>query len=156
MQTRQLLPRLLSGIALPAIPWCATPARNANLWRLKPVQRPRAPVGLTESGNPSDVFIAARLKERFCGLRSAPTKRRSRDGVYLDPIGIPPSPAEQDAFLADTNPTPMRRSIAFSRANSMAPDTRGTGSMFYDTLKSTAPWRRVRNPLLQMTTTPNE
>jgi hypothetical protein len=53
-------------------------------------------------------------------------------------------------------PTPMRRSIAFSRANSTAPDTRGTGSMFYDTLKSTAPWRRVRNPLLQMTTTPNE
>jgi hypothetical protein len=104
MQTRQLLPRLLSGIALPAIPWCATPARNANLWRLKPVQRPRVPVGLTQSGNPSDVFIAARLKERFCGLRSAPTKRRSRDGVYLDPIGIPPSPAEQEAFLADTNP----------------------------------------------------
>jgi hypothetical protein len=104
MQTRQLLPRLLSGIALPAIPWCATPARNANLWRLKPVQRPRVPVGLTQSGNPSDVFIAARLKERFaaCG------PRRQTDvpatGSISIRIGIPPSPAEQEAFLADTNP----------------------------------------------------
>jgi hypothetical protein len=104
MQTRQLLPRLLSGIALAAILWCATPARNANLWYLKPVQRPKVPVGLTQSGNPSDVFIAAKFKEKVLRPPVRADKATLLRRVFLDPIGIPPSPAEQEAFLAYTNP----------------------------------------------------
>jgi hypothetical protein len=104
MQTRQLQWRLLGAIAFPAILWCATPARNANLWYLKPVQRPRVPAGLSQSANPIDAFIAAKLKDK--GLRpAAPVDKATLlRRVYLDLIGIPPTPAEQEAFLADTNP----------------------------------------------------
>ncbi|MGA3241360.1 MAG: DUF1549 domain-containing protein [Bryobacteraceae bacterium] len=103
MQTRQLLPRLLSGIALPAIPWCATSARNANLWRLKPVQRPRVPCRAD----------AVRQPERGVHCRQAQEKVL-RPAVRADKATFPrrglsrsdrnPSPAEQEAFLADTNP----------------------------------------------------
>src|SRR5579864_7019758 len=101
MQTRLLLPRLLTGIALPAILWCAEP--GTNLWYLKPVQRPRVP-GVSQSGNPIDAFIAAKLKEK--GLRpAAPADKATLlRRVYLDLIGIPPTPAEQEAFLADPAP----------------------------------------------------
>jgi hypothetical protein len=104
MQTRQLLRQLLGGIALPAILWCAPQARNANVWYLKPVQRPPVPTGLTQSTNPIDAFIAAKLKDK--GLRSAALADKATllRRVYLDLIGIPPTPAEQEAFLADTNP----------------------------------------------------
>jgi Protein of unknown function (DUF1549) len=99
MQTRQLLPCLLAGIALPATLWCATPARNANLWYLKPVQHPRVPVGLTQSGNPSDVLIAAKFKEKVLRPAVRADKATLLRRVYLDPIGVPPSPAA-DRLLA--------------------------------------------------------
>lgn len=76
--------------------------RAARLWSLQPVQRPEIPVGVTSS-NPIDAFIAAMYKEkRLLPVPKAdkPTLLRR---VYYDLIGIPPAPAEQDAFLADTS-----------------------------------------------------
>ena len=76
-----------------------------ELWVLKPVVRPQVPAGLTKSTNPIDAFIAAEYKKpRACG-RSAPADKRTLlRRVYLDLIGIPPTPAEQDAFLKDESP----------------------------------------------------
>src|SRR3954452_17083691 len=78
--------------------------RNVDLWVLKPVVRPQVPTGVAKSANPIDAFIAAELKKK--GLRSVgpADKRTLLRRVYLDLIGIPPSPAEQDAFLADQSP----------------------------------------------------
>src|ERR1700686_5399794 len=69
------------------------------LWSLKPVVRPVLPEG--PEPNPIDRFINAELRHR--GLKAVPAagKLSLLRRVHLDLIGIPPSPAEQDAFLAD-------------------------------------------------------
>jgi len=89
---------LLSGVVI-----CA-PKRGVELWSQKPVVRSPVPAGVTQSTNPIDALIASELKRR--GLRPAgpadkPTLLRR---VYLDLIGLPPSPAEQNAFLKDDSP----------------------------------------------------
>jgi hypothetical protein len=73
-------------------------------WYLQPVVRPAVPAGLPESSNPIDAFLAA--QHRAKGLRPAgPADRRVLlRRLYLDLIGIPPTPAEQDAFLSDQAP----------------------------------------------------
>ncbi len=75
-----------------------------DLWVLKPVVRPAVPTGVTRSLNPIDAFLAAQYKAK--GLQPAPPadKRVLLRRVYMDLIGIPPTPAEQDAFLADQSP----------------------------------------------------
>ncbi len=54
--------------------------------------------------NPIDNFILARLERE--GLRPAPAAPKSRllRRVYLDLTGLPPSPKEVEAFLADQSP----------------------------------------------------
>jgi hypothetical protein len=62
------------------------------------------PAGVTESTNPIDAFVAA--KYRSHGL--TPVDRADRSTllrrVYLDLVGIPPTPSQQEAFLNDTSP----------------------------------------------------
>lgn len=89
---------LLSGIALGA------PKQGVELWAQKPVVRPDVPSGVTQSRNPIDAFIATELKKR--GLRPAGPAGKTAllRRVYLDLIGLPPTPAEQDAFLQDESP----------------------------------------------------
>ena len=55
--------------------------------------------------NPIDAFILDRLESRGDRRRRPrPTRRRSSAGVTLDLTGLPPTPAEVDAFLADVAP----------------------------------------------------
>ena len=77
---------------------------RVHLWVLDPVVRPRVPAGVTKSANPIDAFIAAEYKAR--GLRPVgpADKATLLRRVYLDLVGIPPTPAEQDAFLKDDSP----------------------------------------------------
>ncbi len=80
------------------------PKKSADLWVLKPVVRPAVPAAATHSQNPIDAFLAAQYKAK--GLRPAPPadKQALLRRVYLDLIGIPPTPTEQDAFLSDQSP----------------------------------------------------
>ena len=80
----------------------AKEARQA-LWSFKPVERPEVSVGVTDSTNPIDAFIAA--KYRSLGLKPANKAEKSAllRRVSLDLVGLPPSPSEQDAFLNDTS-----------------------------------------------------
>ena len=78
--------------------------RAARLWSLQPVVKPQVPAGATSSTNPIDAFIAADYKAKGlvpAGKADKPTLLRR---VYLDVIGLPPTAAEQDAFLADSAP----------------------------------------------------
>jgi hypothetical protein len=82
----------------------AAPEKAADLWVLKPVVRTGVPAGLTPSGNPIDAFVAAEYKTK--GLTAAdPADRQTLlRRVTLDLTGLPPTPAEQDAFLKDQSP----------------------------------------------------
>ncbi|HEV2972601.1 MAG TPA: DUF1549 and DUF1553 domain-containing protein [Pirellulales bacterium] len=74
------------------------------LWVLKPVVRPEVPAGLTQSPNPIDAFVAAQYASKGLKPVGPADKRALLRRVYLDLIGIPPTPAEQEAFLQDDSP----------------------------------------------------
>ena len=78
--------------------------KSGDLWVLKPVVRPAVPAGGTRSPNPIDAFLASQYQAK--GLRPAPPadKRVLLRRLYVDLIGIPPTPSEQDAYLADQSP----------------------------------------------------
>lgn len=95
---------LFLGLILVFAPASGVWAQSSDdSWALKPVVAPAVPVGATQSANPIDAFIAAEQKAK--GL--TPTGRADKlvllRRVYLDLIGLPPSLAEQEAFLKDTS-----------------------------------------------------
>src|SRR5437763_2815436 len=82
--------------------WAYTAPRAAPLPRVKDT---------TWSANAIDRFILARLEEE----RIAPSPRADRERlvrrVSLDLVGLPPSLAEADLFLADNSPDAYERLI---------------------------------------------
>jgi hypothetical protein len=87
------------------------PAAARNYWAFKlPVQAP-LPEVRTPFKNPIDRFLEQTRQDK--GLHAAP--RAARDTLlrraYLDLTGLPPSPAESAAFLADTAPDAWERLI---------------------------------------------
>ena len=74
-------------------------------WSLEPPERPQVPnvgtVDVVGGGNPIDAFIVAKLAEK--GLRpsveASPAVLCRR--LYFDLIGLPPTPEEIEAFVAD-------------------------------------------------------
>lgn len=78
--------------------------RAARLWSLQPVTRPAIPEGVTSSKNPIDAFIAADYKVKGLQPVGKADKLTLLRRVYFDLIGLPPTIAQQDAFLADESP----------------------------------------------------
>ena len=71
-------------------------------WSLKPVVRPVLPDG--GEPNPVDRFLNAELRNRGLKPVAAADPLALLRRVHLDLTGLPPSPAQQAAFLADTSP----------------------------------------------------
>jgi hypothetical protein len=75
-------------------------------WSFQPVTQPAVPAVKDPAWvrNPIDAFILAKLEAR--GWKPSPSAepRALLRRVFLDLIGLPPTPAEQEAFLK--NPTP--------------------------------------------------
>ncbi len=99
---------LVAAAVVSAAPreFAITEADRAH-WAFQPVKRPAVPqIGNRQSaiGNPVDAFLLAKL--HAAGLTFSPpaTKEAQLRRVSLDLIGLPPSLAELDAFLADTSP----------------------------------------------------
>ncbi len=84
-------------------------------WRpFDPVVRPGVPEVRTADGdvrNPIDAFLAAERSSR--GLKPRPEAGREvlLRRVFLDLIGLSPTPAEQQAFLEDTAPGAYERCV---------------------------------------------
>src|SRR5690606_5305189 len=101
--------------------WIAEGAKYEPHWAFIAPVEPKIPEiedgkGRAEAGsfrieNPIDAFIAERLQRE--GLTMAPEADRYTliRRVYLDLIGIPPTPEEADAFVNDTSPGAYERVV---------------------------------------------
>jgi hypothetical protein len=76
-------------------------------WSFVPPRRPAA----AGPGSPIDAFVRARLAKE--GLQPAPPARPETllRRLHLDLTGLPPSPADVDAFLRDPSPAAYERTV---------------------------------------------
>jgi hypothetical protein len=95
--------RLPFAVVCSAVLLYAAPVPKPVPWYLQPVHRPDLP-GPAQTLNPIDAFIGAKRNEKGLKPGGPADKATLLRRVYLDLIGIPPTPAEQAAFLADTAP----------------------------------------------------
>ena len=84
-----------------------------NFWSFQPVADPPVPAVTNSNWARSDLdrFVLARLEEK--GLQPAPTADRRtliRRATY-DLVGLPPTPEEVEAFLADQSPGAFERVV---------------------------------------------
>ncbi|MCX7924627.1 MAG: PSD1 and planctomycete cytochrome C domain-containing protein [Fimbriimonadales bacterium] len=88
-------------------------AENAVHWAFVPPKRPPVPEVKNKAWvrNPIDAFILHRLERE--GLSPSPEapKETLIRRLYLDLIGLPPSPEEVDAFLKDRRPDAYERLV---------------------------------------------
>ena len=85
-------------------------AKARSFWSLSPLRRPPLPPVAAANGaaaemHPIDAFVECQLRERGLeptALADRPTLIRR---ATYDLIGLPPTPDEIDAFIADTSPT---------------------------------------------------
>ncbi len=88
-------------------------ARAKAHWSFQSIARPPVPVSRDPKGsaNPIDAFLLAKLEP--AGLTFAPPaeKRALLRRVYFDLIGLPPSPADIDAFLKDESPQAFEKVV---------------------------------------------
>ena len=93
--------------------WIEQGAKWDTLWSLVPPKRPHVPEvkDKTWARNPIDSFVLARLESE--GLKSSPEADRATllRRVYFDLTGLPPTPAELDAFLADRSPDAYEKRV---------------------------------------------
>jgi hypothetical protein len=84
-----------------------------NHWAFKPAVRPKPPETKNKRWprNPIDPFILARLEQEK--LKPSPDANRITllRRLSLDLIGLPPTPAEVDAFLGDKSPQAYEKQV---------------------------------------------
>jgi hypothetical protein len=87
--------------------WIAAGAPYASHWAYTPLIRPAVPA----DASAIDTFILAKLKEK--GVTPSPPgdKARLLRRLSLDLIGLPPTPEELHAFLADTDPRAYEKQV---------------------------------------------
>ena len=86
---------------------------DRSYWAFLPIARPAVPVAPPEAcvRTPVDAFLFARFQP--AGLSFAPDADRITRirRVWLDLLGIPPTPEEVDAFVADVDPAAYEKMI---------------------------------------------
>ncbi len=87
------------------------PAPGEAWWSLRPIARPAVPDGGGWARTPVDAFILAGLRARGLGPSPEADRRTLIRRVTFDLIGLPPTPEEVDAFLADPAPDAYERLV---------------------------------------------
>ncbi|HEV7866047.1 MAG TPA: PSD1 and planctomycete cytochrome C domain-containing protein [Chthoniobacteraceae bacterium] len=92
--------------------WIAEGARYESHWAFIPATRPPLPQPADRApGNPIDAFIQARLSRDGLTLATEASRTTLIRRVTYDLTGLPPQPAEIDAFLADDSPQAYERLV---------------------------------------------
>lgn len=88
-------------------------AKARQWWSLQPVKDPQPPAVRNPvwSGNPVDRFIYAKLQDKKLTPNSPAEKRALIRRATFDLTGLPPAPAEVDAFLKDNSPQAFGRLV---------------------------------------------
>jgi mono/diheme cytochrome c family protein len=81
--------------------------KDREHWSFLPIKRPPVPAvkHATWVVNPIDAFILAKLEEKGLLPSGPASKSELARRLYYDLTGLPPTPAEMDAFLEDTSPS---------------------------------------------------
>jgi len=135
-----LLDRILGKGGLPQMPMGFAPLSSAKVetirswikagalaegsdksshWAYKMPVRPKLPTVQNKAWvlNPVDAFILSRLEKEKLSPSKPAGKERLLRRVYLDLLGLPPTPKEIDAFLADARPDAYERVVDRLLAN---------------------------------------
>lgn len=81
-------------------------------WSLQPLKRPAVPVEADAwARTPVDAFVLAKLREKDLRHSGEAGKRTLIRRLTYDLHGLPPSPEEVDAFLADSTPDAYERLV---------------------------------------------
>ncbi len=93
--------------------WIADKAPYSAHWSFTPPVRPVVPVARNSAWarNPIDLFILSRLERDGLGPSPQASKETLIRRLTLDLTGLPPTPAEIDAFLADASPDAYERLV---------------------------------------------
>ncbi|MDE2713038.1 MAG: PSD1 and planctomycete cytochrome C domain-containing protein [Verrucomicrobiota bacterium] len=88
--------------------WIEQGAKYENHWAFITPKKSKVPAG---GGNPIDAFLQRRLAKE--GLKAAPLAKPETlvRRVYLDLTGLPPTPKEVDAFIANKSPKALEKLI---------------------------------------------
>jgi hypothetical protein len=105
---------LILALGLSTVPWApAAPQKGgATHWAFQPIERIEPPADASGwSANAVDRFVVAKLAEH--GLRPAGPAERATliRRATFDLLGLPPTPAEVNAFVADSAPNAYARLI---------------------------------------------
>ncbi len=86
-------------------------AEESRHWAYETLRRPSVPVGNGNVRNPIDAFITAKLSEANRVAAPEADKSTLLRRVYFDLIGLPPTPDERKAFLADDTVEAYERTV---------------------------------------------
>ncbi len=92
---------LVAVLVIAHAPAAEVPVKAADWWAVQPLKKPAVPAG---AANPIDAFVRAKLAEKKLTAAAPADKRTLIRRVTHDLTGLPPTPAEIDAFLADASP----------------------------------------------------
>ena len=86
---------------------------DRQFWSFQPPKRPAVPSVKNQAlvRNPIDAFLLAKLEAKGMKYSPAAGKLALMRRVYLDVTGIPPTPAEIEAYTKDTSPTAYEKMV---------------------------------------------
>lgn len=81
-------------------------------WSFLPPKRPQVPnLGSSWVRNPIDAFVLEKIKSKKWSPAPTASKETLLRRLYLDLVGLPPTPAEVDLYLKDTRPDAYERAV---------------------------------------------
>ncbi|MEX2261292.1 MAG: PSD1 and planctomycete cytochrome C domain-containing protein [Bryobacteraceae bacterium] len=87
--------------------------KDRTFWSFRPPLRPAIPSVRPQDRvrNPIDAFLLEKLEAKGISFNEDADRRTLLRRAYFDLTGLPPSPAEIDAFLKDTDPNAYERLV---------------------------------------------